>query len=253
MIIRETEDAFIMIKQHDHAFLSGRVVEHFSPDLLQSNHFMKDVRYAAYEHDRSWIGLDETPIWNDQAQVPYSFSDFPLIPKLAFYKIGLDEIEQANPYASLLCSLHYCSFFSRSTDERAVQFLNHERKRQAKIKQNITTLNHELLFEHFRLLQLSDDLSLYICLNEPGVEKNLEHRWFVDGFANSEIFTADNNPFVANWINQNEIRVSSFPFDNEFDLTLKYKTVLKSAIQVMGIAKAYESSLSEEHQVFIRK
>ncbi|MFV8827519.1 DUF3891 family protein [Alkalihalobacterium sp. APHAB7] len=253
MIIRETEDAFIMIKQHDHAFLSGRVVEHFSPELLQSDQFIEDVSYAAYEHDRSWIGLDETPIWNDQAQVPYSFSDFPLIPKLAFYKIGLDEIEQVNAYASLLCSLHYCSFFSKSTDERAVQFLNNERKRQIKIKQDITNLNHELLLEHFRLLQLSDDLSLYICLNEPGVEKNREHPWFADGFGNSEIFTASNHPFLANWINHNEISLSSFPFDEEFHLTLKYKTVLKSAIQVMGIAKAYENSLLEEHRVFIRR
>ncbi|WP_216828170.1 DUF3891 family protein [Alkalihalobacterium elongatum] len=253
MIFRETKDAFLMIKQHDHAYISGKVVEYFTRDLLQSDIFFQDTIYAAYEHDRSWVGLDETPIWNDQVHVPYSFSDFPLIPKLAFYNIGIDEVEKVNPYASLLCSLHYCSFFSRSTDEQVIKFLNKERKRQTNIKNNLINLNHELLLEHFRLLQFSDDLSLYICLNEPGVSKAEEHPWFVNGFANSEIFTKDKKPLVANWLNQNEIKLNSFPFYEEFQLTLSYKTVLKSAIQVMGIAKAYENSIVEEQQILVRK
>ncbi|WP_209123663.1 DUF3891 family protein [Alkalihalobacillus sp. BA299] len=253
MIIRETNDAFIMIKQHDHAFISGEVAKHFKCDLLKAEHFFDDAIFAAYEHDRSWIGLDETPIWNDQANLPYSFSDFPLLPKIAFYTIGLDEIEKVSPYASLLCSLHYSSFFSHSNDEKGIQFLNAERKRQEKIKGNIPDLDHALLLEHYRLLQFCDDLSLYFCLNELGIKKEQEHPWFINGFSKTELFNDKIHPLFAEWLNPKEITIRTFPFSNEFKVTLKYKTVLKNAIEVMGIAKAYENSLLEEQQIFILK
>ncbi|OLO40694.1 hypothetical protein BTR23_04240 [Alkalihalophilus pseudofirmus] len=253
MIIRETNDAFIMIKQHDHAFLSGEVAKHFQSDLLSTIHFFEDLVFAAYEHDRSWIGLDDRPIWNDQTNTPYSFSDFPLIPKLAFYKLGLDEIEKGNRYASLLCSLHYCSFFSSTSDKNSIHFLHEERRRQTNIKEHLQDLNHELLLEHFRLLQFCDDVSLYICINEPGTKKDKEHPWFRNGFTNSEIFNDGKHPFIAEWHNANEIKFKPFPFYDDFHLTVKYKTVQKSAIQVMGIAQAYENSVMEEQEIWIRK
>ena len=139
MIIRETQDSFIMIKQHDHAFLSGEITKYFNPSLLNSEGSFEDVIYAAYEHDCSWISLDATPIWNDGTNTPYTFSDYPLLPKLAFYKIGLDEIEEVNPYSSLLCSLHFCSFFSQSKNKDCLDFLKEEGNRQLMIKKKLSS------------------------------------------------------------------------------------------------------------------
>ncbi|WP_341357384.1 DUF3891 family protein [Rossellomorea sp. y25] len=253
MIIREIKDSFIMIRQHDHAFLSGELIKHFKPSLLKSDAFFDDALYAAYQHDRSWIGLDETPIWNDRESIPFTFSDYPLLPKLAFYKIGVDEIERVNTYASLLCSLHFCSFFSQSQNKDCLVFLTGEARRQMNLRESFPDLDEELLQQHFHLLQFSDNLSLYLCLNEPGVAKEDEHPWFKNGFQNTEMFHPENQPLMARWLNEKEVTLEPYPFEKEFHVSLQYKIVVKSLIEEVGVAEAYEKSDMKERMIFIYK
>ncbi|MFC7786377.1 DUF3891 family protein [Rossellomorea sp. GCM10028870] len=253
MIIREIKDSFIMIRQHDHAFLSGELIKHFKPSLLKSDAFFDDALYAAYQHDRSWIGLDETPIWNDRESIPFTFSDYPLLPKLAFYKIGVDEIERVNTYASLLCSLHFCSFFSQSQNKDCLVFLTGEARRQMNLRESFPDLDEELLQQHFHLLQFSDNLSLYLCLNEPGVAKEDEHPWFKNGFQNTEMFHPENQPLMARWLNEKEVTLEPYPFEKEFHVSLQYKIVVKSLIDEVGVAEAYEKSDMKERMIFIYK
>jgi hypothetical protein len=252
MIIRETQHSFIMIKQHDHAFLSGEITKHFNPALLNSDHHFGDTIDAACQHDRSWIGLDDTPIWNDEAGTPFTFSDYPLLVKMAFYKIGLDEIERVNLYSALLCSLHFCSFFTQSRNKDCLAFLKEEAIRQKKLKKWLPEIDEELLQQHFRLLQFSDDLSLYACLNEPGTGKEDEHPWFKNGFKNTEVFHKEDQRLVASWLNADEIKIDPSPFTSDFPLPLKFKEVLKRSIKEIGIAKAYETSEWEEKVVLVR-
>ena len=253
MIIRETPDSFIMIRQHDHAYVSGETIKHVNRNLLKSDHFFDDFVYAAHQHDRSWIGLDDTPIWNDGKQIPFTFSDYPLLPKLAFYKIGLDEIEEVNLYAGLLCSLHFCSFFSKSNDQDCLTFLKEEAKRQQSIKNQLPELDDELLTQHFHLLQLSDNLSLYFCLNEPGVDKENEHPWFKSGFKNTESFHPHHQPLQATWVNEHEVTFNAFPFEKDFRVSLPYKTVPKRMIERMGIAEAYGECELKEHGISLHE
>jgi Protein of unknown function (DUF3891) len=253
MIIRETQDTFTMIRQNDHAHVSGETIKQFNQNLLKSADLFDDFVYAAHQHDRSWIGLDETPVWNDRDQIPFTFSDYPLLPKLAFYKIGLDEIGEVNLYAALLCSLHFCSFFSKSRNRDCLNFLQEEAKRQRVIRQQLPKLDEELLTQHFHLLQLSDNLSLYFCLNKPGIAKQNEHPWFKHGFKNTESFHPGNHPLLAVWVNEQEVTFNTYPFETDFHVSLPYKEVDKRAIRKMGIAAAYEESKLEEHTIFIRK
>ncbi|WP_044022269.1 DUF3891 family protein [Bacillus sp. SG-1] len=251
MIIRENNDSFIMITQHDHAFLSGEITRQLNRSLLKSDSYFNDAVYAAREHDRGWIGLDETPIWNDQADAPYTFSDYPLLPKLAFYKIGLHEIESMNPYAALLCSMHFCSFFSQSKDPDGIHFIHEETKRQKKIKQNTPELDQQLLHQHFALLQFSDNLSLYLCLNDPGVEKQDEHPWFRNGFKNTQLFHPKQKLLKAHWKSQDEVIIESFPFMKDFELALPYKKVSKNFKKELGIAEAYKKAEAVQKTIII--
>lgn len=255
MIVFEKLDAFVMVKQHDHAHLSGQAADHWDISHFKGAEKQQDVAYAIYQHDRSWIGLDETPIWNDRGHVPYSFSDFPLIPKLRFYAWGLDEIEKENPYAALLCSLHYASFFEKATQSDSQAFLMSERKRQERLKQycHLTTSEEEdVLHYHFRLLQFCDDVSLYVCLNEPGVSKEKEHPWYRNGFKNSEIFDRENKQqVIARWMDNQHIVFSPFPFQESFDAQLKIKIVPKEIVREEGIAEAYKSTSWSNRKVTI--
>jgi hypothetical protein len=234
-----------MVKQHDHAQLSGVIAGHFRHSLFGDGARVQDMLYAVSEHDRSWIRLDDTPIWNDAASAPFSFMDYPLLPKIALYKIGLDEIETANEYAALLCSLHYASFrsFKQGVNRYCADFYNTELARQERLKNKLNPVASDEVEKHFAILQLCDDISLYICLNRPGASKEEEHSWYRDGFANSERMDRKaGQPVVARWLDVGTIALTPSPLQTKFTATLSCKSVSKSVIRQIGIATAYKQA-----------
>ncbi len=237
MIVRETISTFHMTAQHDHALMSEEIARQFSEDLFLSNDYREEAYIAIREHDRAWICLDQTPIWNDQKHVPYSFMDYPLSPKLVMYTKGIDEVEMINQYAGLLCSIHFSSFVDirDSRKSECIQFIEHEKNRQKRLNKQLNYPKKEAINRHFQLLQLADALSLYICLNEPGATKSDEYPWFVDGFNPS----INGKKFVAKWKNQSEIKITPYPFADEFSITYQSKYVSKSLRENKGIDFAY--------------
>ncbi|MFS1512414.1 DUF3891 family protein [Chengkuizengella sp. SCS-71B] len=257
MIIYEQKDKFIMIEQHEHANVSGEMAIHWDMKYFQNKNRWADVLLAVYEHDRGWIELDAVPFWNDRKQVPYSFMDFPLPPKLRAYQHGIDTVEEKNSYAGLLCSLQYTHLISEvSDDPQAVPFLAYEKNRQNNmIKQWIKNEDQKTdLYFHLSFLQFFDELSLYICLNEPGTKKENEHVWFRDGFTKSKHFPFMNEKsIIAHWIDEHHVKLSRFPFVNDFEINLKIKKVMKQHISQEGIAKAYENTSYDTRTVIFIK
>ncbi|MFL1674445.1 DUF3891 family protein [Paenibacillus dendritiformis] len=254
MIMRTRNEERVLIRQHDHGFISGEAAKHFDPARVGGTERWEEAVLAAYEHDRSWIGLDHTPIWNDADAEPFTFMDYPIVPKLAFYRIGLDEIEQMNAYAALLCSLHFVSFFRTEEQPEIIQFLRHERARQARIREQLGGLDDQAVTEHFRLLQFCDDLSLYVCLNEPGTAKEDEFPWYQDGFERTEAFNPETGTqLVAEWVSETEVRVRPFPFLAPFTTKLRSKVVPNSLVEAIGIGKAYrQTEWTEQTLTFVR-
>lgn len=242
MIVFEKPESFVMIQQSDHAQLSGQVAEQWHKET-PGGEWWSDAIYAIYQHDASWVGLDAVPFWNDKRQRPYTFHDFPVIPKLAFYKLGLDETEKNNAYAALLCSMHYTSFLQDSSRDADKKFLIEEHERQARLK-HICGVCFEpqqvLLQYYFRLLQFCDDVSLYVCLNEPGCAKEEEHPWFREGFQSSRyLMETPAQQIVAHWQGAAQIVLEPFPFQQTFSTQLRLKEVSKRQISTLGVADAY--------------
>lgn len=242
MIIRETDHEFIMTKQHDHAKLSGDMAAHFKQRYFTKDRYLQEAMLAVYEHDRGWIGLDDTPIWNERIGKPYSFMDYPLQPKLIFYKQGIDEVEAMNPYSALLCSMHYSSFklFQDTEQEEALKFYQNELSRQKRIKAMLSPLDEYIVTKHLALLQLCDEISLYVALNHAGVSKENENPRYVNGFDYSAMFCSEpDKPLIANWVSNQEIRITPNPFEASFRTRVKIKCVSKELIKQTGIAEAY--------------
>ncbi|MBE1443398.1 DUF3891 family protein [Paenibacillus sp. OAS669] len=253
MIIRETDREFVMITQHDHACLSGHLAAQLCDDLFLEAGCIPDVLLAIQEHDRGWIRLDHTPIWNDRDQVPFSFNDYPMLPKLVLYTLGIDEVEQRNEYAALLCSLHYASFqhIRSSSHPDCIAFCSREADRQERLHRKLK-LSQEVVSRHFQLLQLCDDLSLYICLNRPGSPKEQEHPWYRDGFKRSEPLLPKGNPrMIAEWVNEKEIKMTPFLFKKEFQTSIPVKHVSKDMIRSRGLNTAYTQAIAHEQEVSI--
>ncbi|MCM3572484.1 DUF3891 family protein [Mesobacillus subterraneus] len=241
MIIHEREHEFVMVAQHDHAHVSRDAAQWWRDDYFLGIDKKESVVLAVREHDRCWIEPDEEPLWNEHTQQPYSFMDYPGSPKLAFYKEGIDEIVQMDPYAGLLCSLHYGSFLKDATSTIGKNFWVAEKHRQQKLLNELGIANDKTLSFHLNLLKFCDNLSLYICLNDPGTPKDQEHYFYREGFPQRFSF-ADEKPIHARWLDQETVSLSISPFKKELHVTLPFKAVEKEQIKDIGLAAAFQNS-----------
>ncbi|WP_270181557.1 DUF3891 family protein [Alkalihalobacillus sp. CinArs1] len=248
MIVYEHNDCFVMIRQHEHALLSGQLAKKLNRTYWPDLSYQYDVLYAIHHHDRGWKTLDSVPIWNDDEKFPFSFMDYPLPIKLDYYQKGIEEVLNYSSYAAYLCSKHYQSFFKQATSRRGVSFYNHESKRQKDLLHDFE-VQEDLFTFHFQLLQFFDDLSLYVCFQEPGVTKENELTWFKEGFSQSFYFLEKDERILANWKDDHTIQLSHplIPTDERFSIQIK--RVPKELVQKDGIASAYEAT-SVEHRTF---
>ena len=240
MIVRNQGDSFVMITQHDHAQISGDVAKKW----LQYNFYQTtnsgDVVFAIYNHDCSWIPLDNNPQWNDTLDEPYTFITYPIEKKLKAYRLGIDKIERKNVYSALLCSLHYCSFLKSSTvnnNKIISDFIKTENNRQEKIKKKLN-IHRKDIKRDLTLLQFCDNISLYLCLNKEGSLKEDEVSWFKNGFPQTFEFNHDKR-IIPYWKNKKEVCLSNIPINIKFEVELKYKIIDKQSIYENGIKEAY--------------
>lgn len=212
MIVRVQGDQFVLFKQHDHSRGSGVFAAYWQerPEPYES------VHYAIENHDIGWNQLDHTILWNEETNRPFSFIDYPLAAKLPAYTSGIDLIERKGAYAGYLCSRHFVSFFRDSEDDESIRFVKNERKRQRRLKQSFTPHEKNKLADNYRLLKMCDDLSLFICLNEPGENT---FPWFREGF------NWNGNTITPIWKDRSTLTFSPYPFIQSFEIALPYQLV----------------------------
>ncbi|MCT8137946.1 DUF3891 family protein [Anaerobacillus sp. CMMVII] len=245
MVVTERRDEILLFEQHEHAKVCGEFAQAWKDEYFDGNEKRESVLYAIYEHDNGWIELDQRPLLNKETKLPHSFIDYPLSPKLEAYTKGINYIEQHDEYAALICSLHYASFFERYTNGRGEVFLAQERKRQRKLLQ-VLTVEKETLQFHYDLLQFCDNLSLYLCMNEPGVDKKNEFSWFKRGFQQRFHFNQKRR-IIAHWLDKNTVSVEDFPFSCELTVSMGYKKIKKN--RILSLEKEYEAAENQQRVI----
>ncbi len=214
MIVRDSGDGFLLVEQYEHAKVSGEFARHFAgePRPLES------TLYAINEHDLAWKELDRKVIWDTEKEKPCNFTEYPLPQRIEAYRRGLDQIEAADPYAACLCSLHYHSLVRESVPE-AEEFREGEESRQKRLKEQMSGEELANLDYNFRLLQLCDNFSLFVCLNEPG---HNEVSWYKNGLKFGE------KTFSPVWEDPRTLRFEPNPFSEGFEVTIPYALVGKA-------------------------
>ncbi len=243
MIIRNHDTELIMIEQDHHAHLSEEMIHHWINHFFKNDPFVDSVMYAIRTHDCGWRPFDKQPFWNDQTDMPYDFTSFPVIPKTVLYTQGIDEVEAVDPYAAALCSAHYMKFVSKSNMKEAKDFLKEEEKRVHKILASYPQIDSEVFDKHVKILQFADNISLYICLNDPGVSQENVHPFFKQGIAiSTNIDGIAKESIGAHWKDEDTIILKGLPYVKPFTISIQQKNVSKQAIHEQGILKTYEQT-----------
>jgi len=203
----------LLFGQHEHALIAGEFALHWGegPEPLES------TLYAIVNHDLGWRELDQDVLWNEEKGRPYSFVDYPLDLKLPAQRSGIDAVEDHDPYAGCLCSMHYARFLLDSERPEEVQFREAEMERQGSLRERMSDSELGNLERNFRFLRLCDGLSLFLCLNEPGGEDSPPP--YPGGFE------FDGTRFEPVWEDGRTLRLDPNPFSEAFGIEIPYRTI----------------------------
>ena len=216
MIVRETLDSYLLIRQHDHALAAGELARHWAREPRP----LEPTLYAIAHHDVAWRGPDARVRWNEESGRPYSFLDYPPEPKVRAYAEGLDWLEEKDPYAACLCSMHYETLVRRfGHSEVEARFADAESRRQARLRDGMSREELENLERNLRLLRVCDGLSLFVCLNEPGGDG------YPPPYPRGFEFSGERLQPI--WEDRSTLRLEPNPFSRAFGFKISYLSVGK--------------------------
>lgn len=190
MIVRLEGDRLVIVRQADHARLSGRLAATWgrAPWTLPSP--SPAVLVAARQHDDAWVPYDEAP--DVEAGRPLAFFEVDRRRAVRLYAAGVTAVAGLDPYAGLLVSLHYTGFFTShwgwqpfSTPDRFPEpqatalraFLHAEAARRETLRAAAGPEGpgDARLRLNYTWLQLWDRISLDICRQSASVPWALEY------------------------------------------------------------------------------
>jgi Protein of unknown function (DUF3891) len=187
MIVQEQDDQLILIRQTDHAVLSGFFAREWGNDLFQRPEPFESLLLAASEHDNGWRDWELQPQIDPKTRLPYSFMSIPTDTHIELYQRGIEHVVKSDRYAGLLVSMHASGLYDRaratipgfsakyvkSTETELVgSFLQGLKLQQLRLKVDLRAdagtkefVQDKLLEANSRRLEALDRLSLYFCMS----------------------------------------------------------------------------------------
>lgn len=186
MILQEHGDDLVLIRQTDHAALSGFFAREWGNELFKRPEPFDSFLFAASEHDNGWREWELAPQVDPKAHLPYSFMSIPTEQHIALYQRGIERILKADRYAGLLVSMHCAGLYDRtratipgfsakyvkSAETELVNgFLQSLKLQQLRLKVDLRAdpvmknySQDKTVETNSRRLEALDRLSLYFCL-----------------------------------------------------------------------------------------
>ena len=186
MIIQEHGDHLILIRQTDHAVLSGFFARELGNEIFARPEPLESFQLAAAEHDNGWKEWELQSRVDPVSFLPYSFMSLPTREHIALYQRGIERVVKVDRYAGLLVSMHCAGLYDKTratipgysakyvkAHEAPVvtDFLQILRLQQLRLKVDLrgdaATINfadEKWLQANAQRLEALDRLSLYFCL-----------------------------------------------------------------------------------------
>ena len=178
MIVRDRGDFWQLVRQPDHADLSGQFARAWGGGFARPRP-VDSVALAATRHDDGWAVFDRRPAWDPDKRQPRNFLDVPIRSHLAFYRACIQVATEEDAYAGLLISIHGAGIYNgrygtqpglvlanaaEARDEVDAFVLEQEHSRPDRL--SALGVGDAECWTNYKLLQVYDRLSLSFCLRE---------------------------------------------------------------------------------------
>jgi len=227
MIVQRHGDPMVVIRQTDHAFLSGFFAREWGNEVFERPEPFASFCLAAAEHDNGWQEWEMLPGVDPKTFAPYTFMTVPTEEHIVLYQRGIERAVRADLYAGMLIVGHCMNLYDRARatmpgysakyvksyeQHVAADFVQRLRLQQLRLKVDLRndpamrpfTYESRIKANQQRLDAL-DRLSLYFCLGEGGDIT-------IEGVPVSEQSEAD---WQLREVGENRYSLDPYPFRRE--------------------------------------
>ncbi len=262
-----------LITHRDHAHLAASFAAHWGNDLFLAPEPRSSVLLGICVHDDGWTVRDTHPsITRDGKPSAFShelvgkysaFEEIDLADYLHVREVAPDQIEAENPYAALLVAKHTYNLLTARADRATIAadqlplldtFLQRQLRRHEELHTRITEnpqfsqADSDLssIENNFRLLQATDNLSLYSCVDYAKAGNLLHPLPTVGG----EMMTVEVLPVAAR-----HFRLKPYPLDEPLlTFTIPTRHVHGDTFESSSeLAKRYGRAPEERLQITISR
>ena len=106
MIVRETNDHFVLITQPDHVHLAEEIVGAMATEPSLHGAARAAILLASREHDNGWTDVDALPTIDPVTKRPCNFMHGPAAVKHELWMRGVTRVARENPHAGALVAEH---------------------------------------------------------------------------------------------------------------------------------------------------
>jgi hypothetical protein len=186
MIIQQQNDPLLVVRQTDHAYLSGFFARELGNDAFQRPEPFDSFCLAAAEHDNGWQEWELAQGIDPKTFAAYTFMTVPMEEHISLYQRGIERIVKADLYGGLLVAGHcmglydrahatmpgYSAKYVKSNEQHlANDFMQRLRLQQLRLKVDLRSneamkpyTDEKLIKANQQRLEALDRLSLYFCL-----------------------------------------------------------------------------------------
>jgi hypothetical protein len=179
MLVRDRGDFWQLVRQPDHADLSGQLARAWGGAAVAPLRHREPLALAATRHDDGWAVFDRRPAWDAEKQRPRNFLDVPVLSHLAFYRACIQVVTEEDPYAGLMVSMHGAGIYNgrygtqpglrltfAGEEKEAVTAFVQEQEESHPRRARTLGVEDDERWANYKLLQVFDRLSLSFCLRE---------------------------------------------------------------------------------------
>lgn len=184
MLVSRRNDELVLVTQPDHAEMAGEMAAHWGNDRFAPLEPRESVRAAVTLHDDGWSEADATPLIHHGEARPLHFLEIDMEEHIPLYARGVNRTFERDAYAGLLVSMHWTGLYRGrwglqegrlQWDERGRveqlqdEVVAQEERRWIDVKQQLHDSGPRSdlevgLWHNYDLLQVFDQLSLYVCM-----------------------------------------------------------------------------------------